>query len=89
MRKPVRREKLLCDNGKSAILCYYLRRDRCFGVEVELLRGDECVRETLRDLSDDESAVRAILERFARNSVTPVALREVWEETIAAQSVPP
>ena len=89
MRKPVRREKLLCDNGKPAILCYYLRRDRSFGVEVELLRENECERAALCDLSSEERVVRALLERFARNSVTPVALREVWEEAAAAQSIPP
>lgn len=85
MRKLVRSEKLRCDNEILATLCYYLRRDRCFGIEVELRRGAECTRAQLCDLSTDETAVRALLERFARGTVTPCVLREVWEETEAAK----
>ena len=83
MRKLVRSEKLRCDNAMVATLCYYLRRDRCFGIEVELRRGAECMRAQLRDLSEDETAVRATLERFARGTVTPCVLREIWEEAEA------
>lgn len=84
MKKPVRTERVRCDNGMSAVLHYYLLRDRCFGVGVEMLRGGERTEAVLRDLGTDERAVRAFLHRMAENTVTPCTLREIWEEQFAA-----
>ena len=87
MKKPVRTERVRCDNGMSAVLHYYLVRDRWFGVGVEMLRSGERTEAVLRNLGSDERTVCGFLNCLAENTVTPCTLREIWEEQFCASDM--
>lgn len=81
-----RKMTICCENGTVGELTYFLRKDRRYGVEVELRRGAEVTDAVLPDLAASEEAVCALLARLADATVTPCALREVWEENFREPS---
>ena len=79
--------------GKIQIY-YFLTETECmtdgvegetvFGVETRLyVGGNETGRCVVNDLSSTKEKIVAFIEKLARNSVTPVALRDVVEDFIA------
>lgn len=75
------RKEILCADGRAAQLSYYRTKDEsCFGILVQLKKGDTLEQEKVSSLTFSLQIIDMLLELLARNSVTPCTLKEILPE---------
>lgn len=80
MRMLYNEQTILRSDGAPATLRYYLRRDRFWGVEAELLWENVLRGAVVRNVTRNPETLLPILDILSKHKVMPCALREIWEE---------
>lgn len=78
MRTLTGTRQIICEDGRTATLLYYLLRDSdSYGAEIILLRGSERESAAVRNFTVSRSRAEALTALLQKNTVTPCTLHEV------------